>query len=101
MSDLSTDEVQELINLTPDQAKAFRKLELAVKACRKSNIYFYQVLEHLGALNGNNVRSVENEEYSTFDSGGPRDLNTELICPTVITDCGFADDTHVVILNGD
>jgi HD-like signal output (HDOD) protein len=94
---LTKDEVQQKIELTDKQKKAWTQLVRAVNRCSKEKIFLYQVLENLGGLNGHNVISVENIENTehTYDSG--HNLQN-LLYPTVTTDCGWADDTHVVIL---
>ena len=106
--ELTQEEVQEKINLTPKQKKAFDSFIRAVKRCKKENIYFYQVLESVGALNGNNVDSVDEEEYyfmmypekrrpsvdEEFDSTCLHNLDY----PEINITCSWADDTHYVKL---
>lgn len=90
----TAEEYQDAIELTPEQKKAFTALVRAVNRCKKENIYFYQCLETLGALNGNNVRCV--------DEGGPCGAPNSLQhmdFPKVRTECSFADDTHYVTLH--
>ena len=94
------DEYQKLIDLTLEQEKAFKSLRRAIKKCEKANIYFYQCLEHLGALNGDNVKCVEADSdsehmYKTSDS--PDCLQFKYY-PTVTTACSFADDNHFIRL---
>ncbi len=92
--------VQEKIDLTPEQEKAFRSLERAVKKCRKANIYFYQVLETLGALNGHNVAKIDNiENHRNINWGDSRDLNN-LAYPYVKTADSWADGTHLGFMKG-
>jgi hypothetical protein len=94
--------IQERIDLTPNQDKAFKELILAIKKCKKANVYFYQVLETLYALNGNQVgevvddidlshtnrRHLEDEEHHL----GYKQL------PSVKTTCSWADDAHYAIM---
>ena len=95
---MKRDEVQKLIELTPEQDKAFSALSKAVKRCRKENILFYQCMETLGALNGNNVDSI----LCPDDRGGERgseEMSLHFLSfPCVETECSFADDTHYVVL---
>ena len=97
---MTKEEVQQKIELTPNQKKAFNELEKAVKECRKTNIWFYQVLETLNALNGNNVQSVEcidDPANKGIIYEDPRNLQY-LNYPGIETECSFADDTHIVKL---
>jgi len=88
---------QESVTLTKEQSRAFNRLKKAVKACNDSNVYFYQVLDKVNALNGDNVEDVDNLEYTNIEYEDERNLQY-LSYPSVIMACGFADDTHVVIL---
>ena len=102
----TNEEMQEAIELTPEQEKAWRSLERAIKKCKKENIYFYQVLESLGGLNGNNVRTIACDSdmpilYSNKFFDDNRNLNGYLYFPFICTSCSFADDSHFVILKGE
>lgn len=94
------EKVQKRIDLTPAQKKAWTQFVRAVNRCKKEGIYFYQVLEHVGGLNGKNVSHIENIEYTKHDSAGPRNLNY-LSYPDVDITGAFADDTHAVIFKND
>ncbi len=96
MFKLIKEEVQEKIDLTPEQEKAFNALIRAVKRCEKENIYFYQVLEKLGALNGHNVLAVGDD----LDYSDPTNLQ-RLLYPVVGLTDAWADDTHFVKLKED
>lgn len=88
------EEYQEAIKLNPVQARAFAALKKAFKSCRKANIYFYQNMQTLGALNGNNVKRV--------DEGGDIDAPNCLQFkdyPTIQSEHAFADDTHYITLH--
>lgn len=90
--------VQELVDLTPEQKKAWTALVRAVNRCKKENILFYQVLEKLYGLNGKYVDVIVDDSnerlYELRD-----DCNLQDLClPFVKTECSFADDTHFVIL---
>ena len=98
---MNVDSIQEEINLTDDQQKAFNTLKRAVKKCQESNIFFYHVMETLGALNGNNVDKIVVTECDlTFDPTEHTEDNSlqALIYPTLEISESFADDTHWVIL---
>lgn len=92
------EEYQEAIELTPEQVKAFAALKRAVTRCRKTNIFFYQVLSSLGALNGNNVHDIGDDCYRGGDIEDPHCMQY-LQYPTVETECSFADDNHFVFLH--
>lgn len=93
------EEYQEAIDLNPEQKKAFAALKRAVKRCRDANVYFYQNLEHLGALNGDNVETVLTDEDVPYgnDGGHPACLQDKDF-PSVDTVCSFADDNHFIKL---
>ncbi len=70
----------------------------AVRKCKKENIYFYQCLESLGGLNGNNVLDIQTDvENPKGESLDPNCLQF-LSYPEVKTDCSFADDNHFIVL---
>jgi hypothetical protein len=97
--------IQERIELTPDQKKAFTALVKAVNRCTKTGIFFYQVLESLGALNGNGFRDIVLEDDRLV--GVPNKCFEVERClqhlsyPSVNTACGFADDDHFIRLKTD
>jgi hypothetical protein len=95
------DKVQELIDLTPKQKKAFAGLIRAVKRCYKENVFFYQVLERIGGLNGNNIDDIMTDvEYPDSDYFDPICLQgLEYPCINIV--CSFADDNHFVKLKED
>ncbi len=95
---LSQKEIQKLINLTPEQKKAWTQLARAVSQCKKANIYFYQVLESLHGLNGCNVERVDESEGYRLLGGKNENANLQwLDYPCVKTSCSWADDTHYVV----
>ena len=97
------EEYQEAIELNPEQNKAFKALERAVKKCKESNIYFYMVLDSLGALNGDNVDKVEDHDGIAFSNhsnkgcGAPDCLQYKSFPFINVTDA-WADDDHFIIL---
>ena len=99
MMKLTEDDYQDAIDLNYEQALAFAALRRAVKRCRDTNIYFYQCLDTLGALNGDNVSSVIcNEDHPDGNNAEAPDCLQCKHFPSVTTDCSFADDNHFVVL---
>ena len=94
---LTKDQVQRAINLKPNQLKAWRAFERAVKGLKKNNVELYQVLHHVSGLNGDHIKSIENSEYTSLDYKDPGNLQN-LSYPTIDFVDGWADDTHIVIL---
>lgn len=90
--------IQEKIDLNPEQQKAWRSLERAIKRCKKENIFFYQVLDHFCGLNGNNVSTIHIEGEDMSKESDELNLNYSLDYPSISTTCGFADDNHFVEL---
>jgi hypothetical protein len=98
---MTRDDYQKAIDLTPVQEKAFDKLRKAVDGCRKTNILFYQCMESLGALNGNNVESVTDEGYRFLGESDPAPQEAclqYLDFPVVKTERSWLDDDHCVVL---
>jgi hypothetical protein len=70
--------VQELIELTPEQRKAWKRLEKAIKDFKQAGGAFYSVLDTLNAYNGNNVAFIDetgehftgNVLFESIDSPG-------------------------------
>ncbi len=91
---------QNKIDLNPAQRRAWTVLAKAIKQCKKENIYFYQVLETLSGLNGNNVEAVDEEEgyYQLRSETDENASLQELDYPSVNTSCSWADDTHYVTI---
>ncbi|WP_272519582.1 hypothetical protein [Providencia sp. PROV195] len=93
-------EAQELIEMTPEQQRAFNRIKKAVKDFKKSGGKFYTVLDNIHGLNGKYVESIET---CFLHNGRPDgDLDTQLdVSMDFITDSGFggfADDTHMIKL---
>ena len=74
------EEIQGLIELNDKQTKAFKELKKAVEKCKEANIYFYQNLETLGLLNGNNVTGVVCRDSRTFQDAVPECVFNEDRC---------------------
>lgn len=95
---LTTEEVQEKINLTGGQQKAWTQLVRAVKKCNKEKVFFYQVIEYVSPLNGKNVADVMtevDEGYRRRDSLDPLCLQ-HLDYPVIKMGSPLADDNHFV-----
>lgn len=97
---LTKDEVQERIELTTDQQKAWKQFERAVKRCKDTGIRFYQVLDSVGALDGRQIRTIDNAENTVHDGFGPRGFNC-LSYPYIQLTDSWDDDPHVVIFEDD
>ncbi|HFO4433835.1 hypothetical protein N5T01_00115 [Escherichia coli] len=54
--------LQELIDLTPEQEKAWNRLVKAVKDFRAAGGKFYSVLDTLSAYNGEHVANIDNDK---------------------------------------
>lgn len=79
--------VQELIDLTPKQAEAWKQLEKAVKCFEKAGGKFYTVLDTVYGYNGKHVDDVgETGKHFTGDFSMPSITSSGL--------SGFADDWH-------
>ncbi len=89
---------QNKIDLNQAQRKAWTALVRAVNRCKKENIYFYQMLEHLGGLNGNNVDTINTDVEKKNGSSSDPDCLQSMLYPHVTTCCSFADDNHFVVL---
>lgn len=53
--------LQELIDLTPEQERAWKRIERAVKDFRAADGKFYSVLDTLSAYNGAHVANIDND----------------------------------------
>lgn len=83
--------LQEIIDLTPEQEKAWKRLVRAVQDFKASGGKFYSVLDTLSAYNGEHVATIDNDTgYHT----------ASVYMPSI--DCAgfssFADDWHGITL---
>lgn len=82
--------IDELVELTPEQRKAWKRIESAVKAFKKAGGEFYTVLESVHGYNGTYVETIDcgerGEGISTNDAFMPSIFDAGL--------AGFADDPH-------
>jgi hypothetical protein len=78
----------ELFELTPEQEKAFARLEKAYKECKKVGIFFYNVYGRLSAVDGKKIEGYgfEPSDISTADL---HDTAKSIEIPNE-----WADDTH-------
>lgn len=83
--------LQELVNLTPEQARAWKRFEKAAKDFEKAGGKFYTVLGTISGYNGQYIEDVDNDvgEY-TQSVYLPSFMNMGL--------SGFADDWHGFVL---
>tara|TARA_R110000822_G_scaffold246815_1_gene374988 strand:+ start:235 stop:504 length:270 start_codon:yes stop_codon:yes gene_type:complete len=82
--------------LTVEQQKAWNSLKRAVAKCEKANVFFYQVLEYVHPLNGDVTFEVDDHCGKPLPDDA-FNLDGEILEHVKIT-CGFADDSHHVIL---
>nr|DAL40558.1 MAG TPA_asm: hypothetical protein [Caudoviricetes sp.] len=83
--------LQELIALTPEQEKAWKRLEKAVKDFRAAGGRFYSVLDTLSGCNGEHVATIDNDTgYHTASVYVP-----SIDAPGFTS---FADDWHGITL---
>ncbi len=92
----SEEDYQNAIVLTHKQELAFNSLMRAAKRCEKENVYFYQVLDTLGALNGDNVAIVR----EGGENNAPNCLQFKHYPSFRLTD-GWADDSHYIELKSE
>lgn len=92
---------QDLIEMTPEQQKAFNRMKRAANDFKKLGGMFYTVLHKVHGLNGEYVESIEADYMGNGNIDGHLNTNFD-----VFMDCindaglsGFADDTHMIKLN--
>lgn len=83
--------LQELIDLTPEQGRAWRRLERAVKDFQAAGGRFYCVLDSMSGYNGEFVAGIDND--GTYHT---QDVSMPIIDAKGFT--SFADDWHGIIL---
>lgn len=83
--------LQSMVDLTPEQLKAWKKLERAFKDFKKSGGKFYTVLDTVSAYNGQYIADIDNDVgHCTQDVFMPSITDAGL--------SGFSDDWHGFIL---
>jgi hypothetical protein len=95
--DFTKEDYDRAIELTPEQKKAWKKFEEAVKGLRKTNVYIYQMLAKIGGLNGDHVERVTDASQVANPLLHPGCLQY-LDYPGIEVSDAWADDSHVVIL---
>ncbi|HEJ7993710.1 TPA: hypothetical protein SMI27_004418 [Serratia liquefaciens] len=83
---------EELIELTPEQLKAWRKIKRAVKEFEQAGGKFYTCLSAMGAYNGEYVQEIlpgEDGDCHADESGMPILYNPGF--------CSYADDRAGVL----
>lgn len=83
--------LQELIDLTPEQEKAWKRLEKAVKDFRAAGGKFYSVLDTLSAYNGEHVSFID-------ETGDHHASSVHMQSIDAPGFCSFADDWHGITL---
>lgn len=86
--------IDELVELTPEQRKAWRRIESAVKAFKKAGGEFYTVLESVRGYNGKYVDEITGDERESHYP--TTDIHMHTIFDAGLS--GFADDTHFIHL---
>lgn len=83
---------EELLALTPEQSKAWKRFKAAVKDFKKAGGQFYTALEHVSVYNGKYVKEISNDrsDFRTDDAG------MEEIRESGFS--GFSDDDHFIHL---
>ncbi|WP_208295329.1 hypothetical protein [Serratia plymuthica] len=86
--------IDELLDMTPEQLKAWKKIESGVKAFKKAGGEFYTVLATVRGYNGKHVKEITGDEreshYPTSDVHMHSMHDAGL--------AGFADDPHFIHL---
>lgn len=86
--------LEDLLELTPAQLKAWKQIESGVKAFKKAGGEFYTVLETVSGYNGKYVDEITGDEresrYPTADAHMHSIFDAGL--------SGFADDPHFIHL---
>lgn len=90
---MKTGTLRDLTALTPEQEKAFKRMQRAHKDFIKSGGRYYVVLDRVAAYNGSNFDNVDGDEGNTND---PLLCANDLSLPGFSHSSlsGFADDTH-------
>jgi hypothetical protein len=84
----------ELLELTPAQAKAWRKFKAAAQEFTKAGGKFYTMLESVHGYNGKYVSDITGDEDKT--PYPTEDANMDFIFYSGLA--GFADDAHFIHL---
>ncbi|WP_261666927.1 hypothetical protein [Erwinia mallotivora] len=83
--------LQQLVDLTPEQLKAWKRFERAFKDFKKAGGKFYTVLETVYGYNGEHIHDVDNDVgHHVQGVSMPSIMDRGL--------SGFADDWHGFIL---
>lgn len=92
-----SNKMQELVNLTPEQAKAWKRLVRAHNDFEKAGGRLYHNTESIYAYNGKHISHIDNA-----DSFSDENLTSDVDMPSIITSLdSFADDAHVFVLKDD
>ncbi|HEI9710153.1 TPA: hypothetical protein SLN25_001460 [Serratia marcescens] len=86
--------LEDLLELTPAQLKAWKQIESGVKAFKKAGGAFYSVLESVHGYNGKYVDEITGDERESHYPTA--DIHMHTIFDAGLS--GFADDTHYIHL---
>lgn len=93
---MKTGTLQDLTALTPEQEKAFKRVQRAHKDFIKAGGRYYVVLDRVAAYNGRNFDNVDGDEGNANDPLlCANDLSLPDFSHTSLS--GFADDTHYFV----
>ena len=96
---LTDDQYQDAITLTHAQKLAFNAFKRAVARCDKEEVFFYQVLDTVYALNGYNVFDIQGgEDHVNNDADSPDCLQYKHY-PYISFVDSWCDDNHFIVLN--
>lgn len=85
--------------LTPAQERAWDAYVRAVRACKRTGILFYQVLDGVQPINGRVTAFVEGDEAERLNPGAAVvPLTYKTFYGSVTVTCSFADDKHFAVL---
>lgn len=93
---MKTGTLRDLTALTPEQEKAFKRIQRAHKDFLKAGGRYYVVLETVSAYNGHNFDGVDGDEGGLCES---LNFANDLSLPNIEHPslAGFADDGHYFI----
>lgn len=87
--------------LTQAQERAWDNYVKAVKACKRTGIRFYQVLDTVSPLNGKVLDTIitdEPLEHRRFNPAQIVPLSYAVCYGSISVTCSFADDQHFAVL---
>lgn len=82
---------------TPNQMKALKQLEAALKQCKKENVFLHNCYATLHAFDGNVVFEV-NDDPSDIDGPAINEADDGDFYSIPLPCCEWTDDTHYIHL---